>query len=767
MGWESNVGLASRLGAGGGNESREGCYVRLSFPSARMSVVDLSSIYGSFQEHQPGLKSIATEHSVMGPAPFSKEDGAAYALGVDIGGTFTDFILLDRKGAPPETKKSLTTLDDPSKGVLRGVSELLDDRAIPPADVLVMIHATTLATNCIIERDGAKTGLITTAGFRDVLEMGFETRYDMYDLGIDLPSPLVPRDLRQEVSERINASGEVLEPLDILGLRESLERLVSAGVTSVAVCLLHAYANPVHEQAVGEILETEFPKLFFSLSHAVQPEIREFERVSTTVANAYVQPRVKSYLQALQTGLRELGISSPLHIMLSSGGITTVDAAVAQPVRILESGPAAGVEAARAFGASIGYQNVISFDMGGTTAKIALVDRGTVSISNYFETARLHRFKRGSGLPIKSPTIELIEIGAGGGSLVWIDQHGLLKVGPQSAGSDPGPACYGLGGEQATVTDADLILGYLGKDGFSSYGLTLDLGLAEKALGHLADQLGMSVTEAAWGVHEIVNENMATAARIHLVEKGKDPAELSVIAFGGAGPVHAYGLMEKLGARTLVVPRVAGVLSALGLLLADPAADLVRTHVSRLDDVEWDVINSLFDSMRTEAMGYLPDTNDDDIEVGRSADMRYLGQGSEIRVLLPEGVLNANRTEEIRQAFFNAYDELFGRHLEDVPVEVISWRTRVTAIGHHQSLELDGKRSRKLPKPVYREVFFSQIGGFSRVPVYEHKHLSLDSHLRGPAIVEAAESATVIAPGLACSVDQNQNLLVSSEIPAS
>jgi len=483
-------------------------------------------------------------------------------LAVDVGGTFTDLVLHDGATGVIATGKLLTTPADPSVAIIDGTRRLLEKQRKAPADLDLFIHATTLVTNTLIERKGAVTGLIMTRGFRDIIEMGTETRYDIYDLGIDLPPPLVPRALRREVTERMDAAGAIITPLDVAEARAVVGALVSDGATAIAVCLLHSYANPQHEQVIGELIRREFPQVAISLSSEIQPEIREFERASTTVANAYTQPVTAHHLASLTRGLSDLGFDGRFHIMLSSGGLTDEHVAARFPVKVLESGPAAGVEAARFLGASIGIDTLVSFDMGGTTAKVGLVSKGAATLSSQLEVARLHRFKKGSGLVIKSPTVELIEIGAGGGSIARIDQHGLLKVGPDSAGADPGPVCYRRGGSQLTVTDANLVLGYLDPDDFAGKEMTLDTKGAQAAAERLAARLDISALEVAWGVHEIANENMATAARIHLVERGKDPATFTFVAFGGAGPLHAQAVARKLGVSNLIIPRNAGVMSA-------------------------------------------------------------------------------------------------------------------------------------------------------------------------------------------------------------
>ena len=501
--------------------------------------------------------------------------------GVDIGGTFTDLIVYDERTGALHIGKTLTTPDDPAIAVETGMQETLTLAGEPPAAVGNVIHGTTLVTNALIERKGARTALITTRGFRDAIEIRHEGRYDLYDLFLEMPPPLAPRRLRFEVDERVLADGSVHKPLDTATIPALIAELRRQGVEAVAVSLLHAYRNPEHERLLGEALAAGAPEIVLSLSSEVVPEIREYERTSTTLANVYVRPLVERYLERLEARLRAQGMTdASLYIMLSSGGTGTVETARRFPIRMIESGPAAGALAAAQYGSLTDRPNLLSFDMGGTTAKACIIDNGEPLVSADFEVARVYRFKRGSGLPVRVPVIEMIEIGAGGGSIARADTLGLLKVGPDSAGAQPGPACYGRGGAAPTVTDADLLLGYLDPAFFLGGKMRLDLAAAERALGALGERLGLSATEAAWGVHQVVNENMAGAARIHAVERGKDPRAYPLFAFGGAGPVHAYRVAKILDVPELVIPLGAGVTSALGFLVAPLAFDFVRSFFS-------------------------------------------------------------------------------------------------------------------------------------------------------------------------------------------
>jgi len=682
-------------------------------------------------------------------------------LAVDVGGTFTDLVLHDGATGAIATGKLLTTPADPSLAIIDGTRRLLQKHGKSPADLDLFIHATTLVTNTLIERKGAVTGLIMTRGFRDIIEMGTETRYDIYDLGIDLPPPLVPRAMRREVTERMDAAGAVMTQLDLEEVRAVVGGLVDEGATAIAVCLLHSYINPHHEQAIGELIRREFPRVAVSLSSEIQPEIREFERASTTVANAYAQPVTAHHLDSLTRGLNDLGFSGRFHIMLSSGGLTDENVAARFPVKVLESGPAAGVEAARFLGASIGIDTLVSFDMGGTTAKIGLVTKGAATLSSQLEVARLHRFKKGSGLIIKSPTVELIEIGAGGGSIARIDQHGLLKVGPDSAGADPGPVCYRRGGEQLTVTDANLTLGYLDPEDFAGREMTLDAKGANAAAERLAARLNISAIDVAWGVHEIANENMATAARIHLVERGKDPASFTFVAFGGAGPLHAQAVARKLGVTNLIIPRNAGVMSAVGLLAAPLSFEVVHSHLVDLAAVDWEAVDRMLSAMSAEARGYLGVTPDAEVEIVRTADMRYRGQGSECAITLPEGNLTAGRAHEVRRAFYDGYDELYGRHLEEVPVQFVNFRVRAVAYDAHFELCKAPPRAGTAKPARKRPAYFPDAHGFIDTAIYAHDDLAPGTRFTGPAIVQSGEFSAVIGPRQDCTVDAYRNLLIA------
>jgi len=683
-------------------------------------------------------------------------------VGIDVGGTFTDFVLVDELRDLIYTGKRLTTSHDPSEAILGGLERLLREAGTEADQLHSLVHGTTLVANTIIERSGARVGLVTTRGFRDSLEMGREIRYDLYDLQLEPPRPLVQRPLRREVSERIDAEGRIVLPLDETELRRVGAELVAAGVEAIAVCLMHAYRNPEHERLAKRILERECPEIPISVSSEVAPEIREYQRASTTCANAYVQPRIAHYLARLQDGLRVMRLGK-LYIMLSNGGITTVRAARDFPIQLIESGPAAGAMAAGYYGLLTNTSSLISFDMGGTTAKMCLVDRGWPSRVHELEAGRVRRFRKGSGLPLKVPVVDMIEIGAGGGSIARVDAMGLLKVGPQSAGSEPGPACYGRGGMMPTVTDADLVLGYLSPDYFLGGEMTLDRARVERAIGeHIARPLGLDLVAAAVGIHDVVNENMAAATRMHAAEKGQDPCRFTLIAFGGAGPVHAYGLARLLKVRRIICPFGAGVTSALGMLVAAPSTDLVRSYVSRLENIDWNHLNGLFSEMAGDARALLVEAGADPAELTlrRTADMRYVGQGFEISVPLAEGPLGPRSLDDLKERFLTTYAQLFERRIMDVPVEAISWRVAATAPVPNVELNFGGQPARRgdLRKGT-RQVYFPQTG-FAPCPVYDRYSFTAGIQLSGPAVIEERESTIVAGPDARITVDKHLNLII-------
>lgn len=698
----------------------------------------------------------------------SGQSGNDIRVGVDIGGTFTDLMLVD-DGGRVEIGKTLTTPDDPSQGVKRVLTEALERIGRDGGAVRRLLHGTTLVTNAIIERKGARTALITSAGFRDSVEIAREHRYDLYDLMLELPAPLVPRHLRFAVPERTLADGSALIPLDEEHIARLAAELAEAGVQAVAVCFLHSFTNPDSEIRARRIVNETAPGIRVSISSETAPEMGEYARASTAIANVYVQPLVEKYLTGLQSRLDRLGIGGRLLVMLSGGGVAAPGACVRHPIRMLESGPAAGALAAAGIGQANGREAMLSFDMGGTTAKLSVVEDGQPLVVNDFEVDRRYRFKKGSGLPIATPVIEMIEIGAGGGSIARVDSLGLLKTGPDSAGADPGPACYGRGGRLPTVTDADLVLGYLDPDFFLGGAMRLDKDAAAGALQReIAEPLGTTVAEAAYGVRRVVDENMANAARVHIMERGKNPLTLGVIAFGGAGPVHGFRVAELLGCSELILPYGAGAASALGLLAAPPAFDLARSRYERLDEADWERVNALFSEMEEQGAGLLAEAGTDRERIAhiRTADMRYVGQGHHISVPVPGGVLTADRQPALRAEFHRVYRSLYGREGPPVELEVLSWR--VTSRGPRPDLpaaESGGsaraEAARKGERPAYFAAPGESQGGYRPTPVYDRYRLGPGAVLRGPAIIEERESTAVIGPDGRAEVNHRRDLIVA------
>ena len=690
----------------------------------------------------------------------------SYSLGIDIGGTFTDIVVYDHARGRQLNRKVLTTHDDPARAVAAGVDALLRQHRLPAGEFTRVVHATTLFTNALIERRGAVTGLITTAGFADTLEIGRERKFELYDLNIARPEPLVPRHLRLEVAERLRADGAVARKLDVREVAARAQRLVDAGVTSIAVVFLHAYANPRHEARAAALIASRHPETAVTASHEVAPEIREYERASTAVANAYIKPLARQYLDAMARRVAGLGIPAPLLLMLSSGGLTHVAEAERTPVQMLESGPAAGALAAAFFGRDDSRGNLLAFDMGGTTAKLSLVDGGEPLTAYAFEAARQKRFLEGSGLPIRISTIELIEIGAGGGSIATVDEIGLLKVGPRSAGSQPGPAAYGLGGTEPTVTDADFVLGYLNPDYFAGGEMRIDMAATRAALERLAARVKLPLTALAWGIHDVVNENMAGAARVHIAERGRDPRDYALLCTGGAGPVHAWGVAKKLGLAQAICPPAAGVASALGLLVAPARVDRVATLGIRLDRDNPAALEAAFRRLEDEARAVMADTGLklEMATVKRLADGRFLGQGFDLVVDLPAGPYD-NSDESRRRltgAFEAAYREKFALTPPDVPIEFINVRVAVRApvagaevTVHGESTGVGGARRGQRP------AYFREREAFVETAVYDRVRLAPGDEVRGPAVVEEEGSTLVIGPGGTARVAASGNIVVT------
>jgi N-methylhydantoinase A len=693
---------------------------------------------------------------------------SAYRMSIDVGGTFTDVVLLDDRSGSVRFAKVLSTPDDPSVGSLAGAAELLRREAVAPASVGEVVHATTVATNAVIERRGARIGLITTRGFRDTLEIGRECRYDIYDLGLRLPEPLVPRPRRAEVDERLTWTGDVLRPLDEAGARATLTALVRRhGIEALAIALLHSYANPAHELGLAALARELFPDLDVSVSSLVAGEVREFERTSTVVVDAYVKPMVRRYVQGLSDGLKALGLPRAVSMMLSHGGIgAATQVAESFPVRMIESGPAAGAIAA-AFVArqALDPPHAVAFDMGGTTAKLSLVRGGAPTITHEYEVAHVHRFKRGSGHPLQVSAIELLEIGAGGGSIARISDLGLLTVGPESAGAAPGPACYGFGGTRPTVTDADVVLGYLDPRYFLGGDMTLDMDASRRAIDeHLAHPLRMSVEAAAWGVHDVVNERMAAATRAHAAEKGVDLRQWSLIAFGGAGPVHAYALAKKLGLGRVVCPFGAGVASAIGCLVADPAIDLVAAFGARLDACEWSAVASRFEEMRqsgtTMLAGLIGPTAR--VALHGAMDMRCEGQGFSVTVAMPQDVpVGPSLVPALEAGFAERYEELYGHCPPRVALEIVTLRARVEHRRSETAVRApDGGAGSVSALKGTRRAYVDAASGFADASVYDRYRLAAGARGRGPALIEERETTTVVGPDASFRIDASGHLIV-------
>jgi N-methylhydantoinase A len=683
------------------------------------------------------------------------------SIGVDVGGTFTDFVAVDDAGRVA-ILKHLTTPADPSVAVLEGSRRLADEAAVAPADADRIVHGTTLVANSLIERRGARTALVTTAGFRDTLEIGRESRYDLYDLDLERPEPLVPRPLRLEVRERTRADGSILEQRDVEEAERVARQLHELGVESVAISLINAYANPAHERMLAGAIAREAPGVEVTLSSAVAPEWREYERTSTAAANAFVKPLVRRYLARLGRGFEELGAAGRLYVVLSQGGMTSAAVAAELAVQLIESGPAGGVMAASFFGRRLGLDDLISFDMGGTTTKVSLIEGGVPLQVPELEVARVARFKRGSGLPLKIPAIELVEIGAGGGSLGRIDALGLLKVGPQSAGADPGPACYGRGGEEPTVTDADLVLGLLDPDYFLGGAMSLDRERADGALARLGARIGLDAEACARGIFDIVNGQMALALQTHVVERGEDPRRFALVAFGGAGPVHAYEVARRLGIGRIVCPPAAGVASAVGFLVSPFAADLVRTQPGRLGGMDWDAVADRYREMEAQARDLLARAGAslDNVALQRSVDMRYAGQGYTVPVALPKGPLAEPLEAALRSAFDLAYERRFGSHLETAPVEALHWRLSAQAPLERPELAFAQPSDGDAAKGK-REAYFPEIGGFAESRVYDRYRIFAGLRIAGPALIEERESTIVVGPSAAVEADDFGNLLIT------
>src|SRR5215204_4937880 len=685
-------------------------------------------------------------------------------IAFDIGGTFTDFVLEDTRAGALQFHKVPTTPHDPAEAVLEGLHALLNKANVAPSEVAGILHATTVATNAIIERKGAKTALITTEGFRDIIIIGRQKRYDTYDMYLAKPVPLVRRRDIFEISERVLADGKIEQPLDAAALDGVLAGMDGQDYESVAVCLLHAYAAPAHEKTVGRHLAERNPPLAVSLSSEVSPKYREYERASTVVANAYIKPIVSRYVSRLTGALKQQGIRSDLFIMQSNGGLVSPELACDMPIRIVESGPAAGVLLCSVIGNEEGFDRVLTFDMGGTTAKLGAIDGGEPAITPTFEVDQV-RYRKGSGLPINVPAVELLEIGAGGGSLAHTDM-GLIKVGPESAGADPGPVCYGRGGTKATVTDANIVLGYINPDYFNGGAMRLDAQAAADAIARqIGDALGLSTGDAAWGVHTMANANMERAMRIVSVERGRDPRKYGLVAFGGAGPLHAGRLARALGIPKIIVPFGAGVGSAIGMLEASAKLDASITRLLTVKPGAESQIGEIYRTLEgrvRESIIHMGATAE--AAITRFAYMRYAGQGHEIRVDLPDFPMRAETIGQIIGRFERAYQQKYGYRQAGAVVEAVDWYIVASipsaGAGTYRAKSWNRQDTGSLRYRT-RKAYFPELGGYADCAVIDRSALSVGKAIRGPAIIEEAEATTLVLPGCTACVSARGHLVLT------
>lgn len=688
-----------------------------------------------------------------------------HRLAVDIGGTFTDVVL----ELPDRTVsgKVLTTPAAPEKGVMDGISQVLSSTGIGPEDISMVLHGTTLATNAIIERRGARTALLTTEGFRDTLEFAYGHRFDQYDLELVRPDPLIERPLRLEAPERTAADGSILKPLDEDAVRRIAALVKSRDIESLAICFLHAYANGAHEARARDILKQECPDLFVSLSHEVCPEIREYERTSTTVANAYVQPLMARYLTGLDESLSTIGVKCPLLLIMSAGSLTSIETAIRFPIRLVESGPAGGAILGQHIARELGASQSIAFDMGGTTAKIVMLNDFEARHSRSMEVARAHRFLPGSGIPLRLPVIDMIEIGAGGGSVASLDQLQRIKVGPESAGANPGPACYGLDGMRSTVTDADLILGKLDPNEFAGGDMKLDVEAAAAAIGRdVGGTLGLDVREAAAGIAEIVDENMANATRVHAADNGDQVETRVLIATGGAAPLHAARIAQKLSIDTIVVPADAGVGSAHGFLKAPIAYEAVRSQVVSLNDFDAELVNSIFEDLRREAEAILSlVSRDTGLVERRYADMRYQGQGHELSVEIPSKQYNGEDHVLLEQLFHETYKKNFNRTIPNLRAQALTWTLVLSLADQGNSVQTrsDSPTATKARVRGTREIFDSGLGKTVTADVIDRETAPVGATFAGPAVVTEAQTTTYVPPGFSGTINISGHLIIERQ----
>ena len=683
-------------------------------------------------------------------------------LSFDIGGTFTDIVLHKHSENEFCIHKCLTTPNDPSKGSINGINELLYQEKLGLKDINQIVHGTTLVTNTLIERTGAKVGLLCTKGFKDLLEMGTEQRYDIHDLFLKYPEPIVPRNLCLEINERIDRDGKVIKKVDIDDIKKKIKFFLQHGVESIAICFLHSYRNPFNERLVKKIIAKNYPFLEISVSNEINPQLREYERTSTTVINAYVKPLMSKYVNKLSSIFKKNGFKGSFLFMQSSGGLNSPEVAIKYPVRFVESGPAGGGQASSWIGKTVGKKDLISFDMGGTTAKSCLIQNEKPDIKSFIEVGRVHRFKKGSGMPVRASTIDMIEIGAGGGSVAWIDEMKLMKIGPKSSGSKPGPICYSMGGREPTITDANLILGYLNPDYFLGGKIKLNFENAKESFENLGKQLSVSWLKAAWGAYDLVCENMASAARVHVVEKGRDPRNYSMVCMGGAGPVHAVNVAKKLGISEIIIPPGSGAASAIGMLVSPVSFTVTRSKPYILNNVDCNEINDLFHKMEQECFKNVAYSkiHKKNFIIERFAEMRLLGQMHEISISLSNKDLNKSSLKDIEKSFKNEYSRIYNHIYDDAKIQILNWKVTIKTVTPFYKSHIKDNYD-KNNQITSRQVYFEDYGKLIKTKVYNRYDLSPGINLEGPLVVEELESTTILPPGCKLLIDKYKNIIIN------
>ena len=685
-------------------------------------------------------------------------------IAVDIGGTFTDTVLVDGDQNVRASTKTPTTPQNPTEGAVAGVHRVLKDCHLQISDITGFVHGTTLATNALIERRGAQTAVVTTEGFRDILEIAYERRYSQYDINLSKPDLIVPRSRCFTVQERMLANGSIHTPLDFAGLPKLLDQFKICGVETVAICLLHSYANSTHEEQLRAALLQHCPHLSISISSEISPEAREFERMCTTIANAYVQPMMARYLGSLHDELKALGLACPVLMMTSGGGMTTLETASRHPIRLVESGPAGGALLAARVANQLDEQQVLSFDMGGTTAKLCLIDQFQPQTSRKFEISRAERFIKGSGMPVRIPVIEMIEIGAGGGSIASVDRLGRIHVGPESAGSEPGPAAFGKGGDKPTVTDADIAMGYIEPGRFAEGRLSIDPSAAETALTLLGDQLDLTVAQSAVGVAEIVDESMASAGRTHAVEGGKDLAARTMIAFGGNGPLHATRVARRCGVNRILVPANPGVGSAVGFLFAPVSFEIIRSRYCRLAQLEMDGLNGFFNELVSDATRTVRQAAPQgELQIRKSAFMRYHGQGHEIEIGLPDEDLQEVDRERLVSAFEAEYGRQFSRAVPGMEIEILNWSVTISTPNSELEKTVHQQETELSTTAELRTIICDVTGGEVEAKIYSRSDLEPGNSVKGPALIIEPQTTTLVSADFTARILHDHTILLQSE----